>query len=126
MSLDFLTQDEKDLITSDVDDLVEDEEASIDVTYKTFTGAGTFDRTTGAKTPTFTTKTVRAFRFPITEREIGQGPYQLGDVRYLIRKSDVTLPTKNDRVVDGSDERFIVDFSTDPLRIFHDILARQP
>ena len=130
MALDFLTEDEKALITDDFSDLVNDEEASVEITYKTFTSSGTFDPDTGQMTPTYTSKTIRAFRMPVSERSVPlggtQGPYQLGDVRYLVKVTDVVTPTKNDRIVDGGIERFVESFSTTPVRIFHDILARQP
>lgn len=126
MATDFLTAVEKTLITDDVADLVADAQMKVSLTYKAFTSIGTFDPATGKKAETYTNSSINAVRFPISEREVERsvGKYQVGDYRYLIQQADIATPTKSDRIVDGSITKFLVSWISDPLSIFHSVVAR--
>lgn len=126
MATDFLTANEKAMITNDVSDLTSDTQISVAVTYQAFTSRGAFDPTTGQVVETYTESSIRAIRVPIGAREVAasNGMFQVGDYRYFIRSADVATPKKDDRIVDGSDTRYVVSFSTDPLGVFHAVVAR--
>jgi hypothetical protein len=119
---DFLTPDELSLIQGDFTDLIEDTQVGVSVTYQTLTGLGAYSRTTQSKTPTFTSATVSAFRAPITEAE--EGLAQIGDYRYLISVTDIAAPKKDDRIVDGTSTRFVVESRQTPIPVFHSVLVR--
>src|SRR5258706_9137386 len=102
MSEDFLTTDEVNLIKSDVHDFVYDPEIGIEITYKIYTGKTGFSKTVRTVTPTFTSVTIQALRFPLDNAEIvkSDGHYQSGDYKYLIQITDIDNPKKDDRIVD--------------------------
>ena len=127
MALDFLTAEEKQMMTDDASDMIDDEQLQTVVTYKTFVSRGTFSATTGQVSETYTNSTVNTVRFPLAEAEIRNsgGAYQKGDYRYVLKTADVATPKKDDRILEGSVTRYPFDWSTDPLNIFHTIIARK-
>jgi hypothetical protein len=126
VALDFLTAVEKTLITDDIADLVADAQVRVSITYKAFSSKGAFAPSTGKVAETYSDSSINAVRFPISEREVERaaGKYQVGDYRYMIKQADIATPTKNDRIVDGSNTRFLVSWISDPLGIFNSIVAR--
>lgn len=127
MATDFLTAVEKTLMTDDFNDLIGDASVGVSITYRPFSSKAAFAPSTGKVVETYSTdQTINAFRAPVSEREIATsgGKYQAGDWRYLIRVADVATPKKDDRIIDGSITRYIVGFTTDPLRIMHSITVR--
>ena len=125
--MDFVTSEEKTLITQDFADLVGDTDCNTAITYKTFVSRGAFDAATGQVSETYTDSSINSFRFPMTEAEIKNsgGAYQKGDYRYMVQTADITTPKKDDKIVDGSVTRYPFDWSTDVLNIFHTIVARK-
>ena len=126
MSTDFLTIEEKQLMVDDFHDMINDDQVGISITYKTFVSKGVFDPITGKVVPVFTDTVIQAIRMPITEKEVSDsgGRYQAGDLRYLIRTVDVPAPKKDDRLVDGVATRYVIESSTDTLRVFHSVIVR--
>lgn len=127
MATDFITVNEKTLITDDFTDLVGDDSVGVSITYRPFSSKGAFSPSTGKVVETYAAdQTINAFRVPVTEREIENsgGKYQAGDWRYLIKVADVATPKKDDRVIDGSITRYVIGFTSDSLRIFHSIVVR--
>lgn len=127
MPTDFVTANEKTLMSDDFTDLIGDASVGVSVTYQPFSSKGSFSPSTGEVTETFgADQTINAFRVPVSDREIeaSGGKYQAGDWRYLIRVTDVATPKKDDRIVDGSITRYVVTWATDPLRIFHSLVVR--
>lgn len=127
MATDFLTANEKTLMTDDFADLVGDASVGVSITYRPFSSKGSFSPSTGQVAETYSTdQTINAFRVPITEREIENsgGKYQSGDWRYLIKVGNVATPKKDDRIIDGSITRYVIGFVTDPSRIYHSIIVR--
>ena len=127
MALDFITAEEKQMMTDDFADIVADEQLQTEITYKVFTSRGTFSATTGQVSETYTNSTLDSVKFSLTEAEIRNsgGAYQKGDYRYMIKTADIATTKKDDRIVDGSTTRYPFDWSTDPLNIFHTIVARK-
>ncbi len=126
--MDYVTAEEKQMMTDDFADLVGDEECQASITYKVFSSRGTYSPTTGLVTETYSPNlSINSFRFTLTEQEIHDsgGAYQRGDHRYMIQTADVAAPKKDDRIVDGSVTRYPFEWSTDPLNIFHVIVARK-
>lgn len=127
MPTDFLTANEKTLFTNDFKDLIGDASIGISVTYRPFSSKGTFSPSTGKVVETYAAdQTINSFRAPLSEREIetSGGKYQAGDWRYLIRVADVATPKKDDRIIDSTIVRYVIGFSSDPLRIMHSIVVR--
>lgn len=128
MALEFLTAREKTLITDDFSDFIADTQVRVSITYKSWSSKGSF--TTGSSggtvSDTYSDSTINAFRVPITDQEARDsgGKYLVGDYRYMIKVADISTPKMSDRIVDGSVTRYIVGFSTDPLRVFHSVVAR--
>jgi len=124
---DLLSQDERDLMASDFADIVDDCTLQHLITYRELTGSGTFNPSTGKKEPTFNDFEVPTFRQPIATDEFAVEGYELGDARYLIRKADflpTVFPKTEDRMIDGTETRFIVEVREDPLGIFYSIVSR--
>lgn len=126
MATDFLTAEEKTLIVADFGDLINDPEVGVDITYEVFVSKGAFNPSTGQVTLTFTSFPLRAFRSALRDREIAEsgGLYQSGDVRYLIRRSDVVAPKKDDRIIDGIKTRYVIEVGTDVSDTFHAVVGR--
>lgn len=127
MATDFLTAKEKTLITDDFNDLISDASIGVSITYRPFSSKAAFSPSTGRVVETFASdQTVNAFREPLSDHEIevSNGKYQVGDWRYMIRVTDVATPKKDDRVIDGSTTRYVVNWGTDPLRVFHALVVR--
>jgi hypothetical protein len=127
MPLDFITQAEKDLLTEDFSDMVSDADMTVTIIYQRSTGQGTFDPTTGTRTPTFDDFETVSFRQPIASDEFAVEGYEIGDVRYLMRRSDfepTQIPATEDRIVEGGETRFVVEVREDPIGIFYSIVAR--
>jgi len=124
--MDFLSEFERDLIASDLSDIVTDPSISGTVLYQRNTGKADFDPSTGRQEVQFAKQWIRAIRAPISEKQIqlSDGKYQSGDIRYMIRYTDVTNPSKDDRIVDESKTMYAIDILTDPLRIFHSLITR--
>ena len=126
MATDFLTVEEKALIVADFGDLIDDTEVGVTVTYQVFVSKGAFDPATGQIALTFTSSSLRTFRSALRDREVQEsgGLYQSGDVRYLIKRSDITSPKKDDRIVDGAITRYVIEAGTDVSDTFHAIVCR--
>lgn len=124
--MDFLTAREKTLITEDFGDLTNDTQTGISVTYKSFTSKAAFNPQSGSIVSTYASSTIQAFRSPLTDKEVFEsgGRYQLGDIRYLVAVSDISNPKKDDEITDSGKLRLVYEHSTDPLSIFHSIIAR--
>ena len=125
--MDFVTAEEKTLITNDFADLVGDAQTQVAITYKVFSSRGSFNATTGVVSETYTSSNINTFRFPLSEKEIRDsgGVYQAGDYRYMMQTADIATPKKDDRIIDGSVTRYPFEWSTDPLNIFHVLVARK-
>ena len=125
--MDYVTVEERQLITDDFSDLVGDAECQVAITYRVFVSRGTFNPATGIISETYTNSSINSFRFPLREDEIinSGGIYQKGDYRYMMRVSDIATPKKDDRLIDGSVTRYPFEWSTDPLNIFHVLVARK-
>lgn len=127
MATDFLTTKEKTLFTDDFNDLISDASIGVSITYRPFSSKAAFAPSTGKVAETYSAdQTINAFRVPLSEREIevSGGKYQAGDWRYLIRVTDVATPKKDDRIVDSTIVRYVIGFTTDPLRIYNSVIVR--
>ena len=124
--LDFLTTDELDLIQSDLMDLVTDPQTGGSVIYQSFVSRGTFDPNTRRITENFAGTWVNIYNRPISEDEVSNagGRYQLGDYIYYVPVELITLPKKDDRLVDGGQTRYVVGFSTDSIETYHSLVCR--
>lgn len=127
MATDFLTANEKTLFTNDFKDIIGDASIGISITYRPFSSKGAFAPSTGKVAETYSTdQTINSFRAPVSDKEIESsgGKYQAGDWRYMIRVADVAIPKKDDRIVDGTITRYVVSWTSDPLRIYHSLIVR--
>lgn len=127
--LDFLTLDELQLMQSDGDDYVRDAQFAGTVLYQSFVSAGTVDPSTGRRVPTYAGTWVHAVRTMTIDQELPstETRYQMGLVTYEIRSNEVSVPKKDDRIIDliyGPHE--VIGYVTDMPRILHSILARNP
>lgn len=124
--MDFLTADEKDLIVSDFSDIVTDPSIGGTINYRQYANRNDFDPSTGELTAGFSNNWIHAIRAPVSEKQLqlSNGQYQTGDIRYMVRYSDITDPSKDDRVVDEGKLMYAIDILTDPLRIFHSVICR--
>ena len=124
--VDFLTQAELDLIRSDALSLVTDPQLSGSVIYQSFVGRGTFDPSTGKIVQTFAGTWVNSYKRLLTESEIDptQGRYQLGDYIYYALVTQITLPKKDDRLIDGAHTRYVLEYSTDSIAVYHALVCR--
>lgn len=127
MPTDFVTANEKTLMTADFKDLIGDASVGVSITYQPFSSKAAFSGTTGKVVETYgANQTINAFRAPLTDEEIANsnGKYQVGDWRYMIRTADVATVKKDDRLVDSGTTRYVVNFAYDPLYIFHSLVVR--
>ena len=124
--MDFLTTAERSLMQSDFSDMVTDPSVGGTIQYWRCTALSAFDPTSGSVSATFEKTWISMLRAPISEKQLqlSDGKYQTGDIRYMIRYSDITQPGKDDRIVDESKTMYAIDILTDPLRIFHSVIAR--
>ena len=124
--MDFLTTEEKALMVSDFVDIVTDPSIGGTINYRQYASRSGFDQTTGEITSNFTTHWIYAIRAPVSERQLqlSNGQYQTGDTCYMIKYTDITAPSKDDRIIDEGKTMYAVDISTDPLRIFHSVITR--
>ena len=125
-TVDFLLAAESLLIENDVAALMDDTQLSVAITYQAYAGV-THTVTTGAYTSTPTSSSIRAIRNVLESREVraSNGLYQLGDIRFMIARTDFTgTPTREDRIVQGSDTYELIDWETDPLSALWNIVAR--
>ena len=124
--MDFLTADEKALMVSDFADIVTDPSIGGTINYRQYASRADFDQTTGELTTGFSNHWIYAIRAPVSEKQLqlSNGQYQTGDIRYMIQYTDITAPSKDDRIVDEGKTMYAVDILTDPLRIFHSVITR--
>lgn len=126
-NMDFLLADERTLMFADVADLVTDGQLGVALLYKDV-GAPVLDVTTGQYTPTVTEYAIQAVRSEVVAGEAlaSGGKYQMGDVRYLVARNTLTAtPTREDRIVEGTDTYEIVDWRSDPIGLTWRIIARK-
>lgn len=126
MALDFLTTEEVALIRGDVADLVADPQLSGSVIYQAFVGRGTFDPNSQKIVQNFAGTWINAYSRRITETEIdtSDGRYQLGDYMYYVTVAEIILPKKDDRLIDGANTQYVFEFTTDSIKVFHALVAR--
>ena len=100
--MDFLTADEKALMVSDFADIVTDPSIGGTINYRQYASRADFDQTTGELTTGFSNHWIYAIRAPVSEKQLqlSNGQYQTGDIRYMIQYTDITAPSKDDRIVD--------------------------
>lgn len=130
--MDFLTQQERNLMASDIIDLTTDPQMRGTVLYKSYSGVARFSPISGSISATYAGTWISVIRVPIDEREIevtgGAGVpdsrYQLGDYSYLVPVSVLGIVKKDDRIVDGGIERYVYEYKTDAINIFQSILVR--
>ena len=124
--MDFLSTEEKALIVSDFSDIVTNPNIGGTVNYRKYLSRGEFDPSTGRVETNLSNSWIWAIRAPISEKQLqlSNGQYQTGDIRYMIRYTDIPAPSKDDEVVDGGKAMYAIDILTDPLRIFHSVICR--
>lgn len=124
--MDFLTTEEKALMVSDFSDIITDPSIGGTINYKRYANRKDFDVTTGELETGFTNNWIYAIRAPVSEKQLqlSNGQYQTGDIRYMIKYTDITAPSKDDRIVDEGKTMYAIDILTDPLRIFHSVICR--
>lgn len=126
--MDFLTQEERDLILADVTDLHGDTHVAVPVTYRAAQAAPTFTPSTGVYTLNPTLYSLQAIRnlVPAREVEASHGLYQMGDLRFTIERAALPVePTKDDRLVDGTAVYDLVSWDTDPVSALWRFVARK-
>ena len=124
---DFLSGEELTQVGADIVDLLGDTQISAAITYRRFTG-NAFTPATGANTPSYTDTSLRAIRNAIPAREVAasEGLYKMKDLRFIIARAELSgEPTKDDRIVDGSDTYDLVDWDSDPVGVLWRIVARK-
>lgn len=121
--MDFLTADEETLITQDFADLVSDEQLKVAITYKQFSSKQTI---AAGGSIIFTNTAVNSFKMPLSIYEINasNGKYQIGDIRFFIKTSDITTVKKDDRIQEGSSVYMVRESTKDPIGVFHSIIVR--
>ena len=126
MRVDFLSQEERDLMGEDFRSMVEDPQVGREIIYRAFNSRNTYSPVSGSITENITEYPIYALRAPISERQItlSNDKYQVGDIRYMIPYEDVPSPKKDDRIVDGTNTLYVVDTLTDSLSVFRSIIAR--
>lgn len=124
--MDFLSAEEKAMMVSDWSDIVTDPSIGGTVNYRKYLNRADFDAATGNLETGFGNKWMYAIRAPISEKQLqlSNGQYQTGDIRYMIRYTDMPDPSKDDRIVDEGKAMYAIDILTDPLRIFHSVICR--
>jgi hypothetical protein len=124
--MDFLTAEEKLLMQTDATDLIGDLELSPPITYRAH-GGQTFVPSTGQVIVTWTDFTIGAIRNELSAREVAasNGLYQMGDLRFLIRRSLLPVtPDKEDRIIVDGVTYEIVSWGSDPIELFWRMVAR--
>lgn len=123
---DVLNAEELQQIRDFAQAVIDDPQLSGSITYQSFVGRGTFDPLLGKVAQTFAGTWVHTYSRPITDHEVkmANGHYQTGDWFYYIAPRDVVLPKKDDRIVDGGRTRYVYEFTTDSIKTFHVIVAR--
>jgi len=126
--LDFLFSEELAQIAADVAAMASDPELTVAVTYNRFIST-VFTPETGTQVPTYTGLSLRAVRNTLTAREVvaGEGLYKVGDVLFTFDRATFAgaIPTREDRIMDGSTEFEVVKIDTDPIEKLWRIVARQ-
>lgn len=124
--LDFLMPSEVTLIASDLTSLFSDPQLSPTITYRSYVSR-TFVPHTGAMTFTYTDYTLGAVRNEMPSREVAasQGLYRMGDLRFIINRSELSVqPNKDDQIVDGTRQYDLVSWDSDPIQGLWRIVAR--
>ena len=127
LTTDFLTPAEAALIRADAAALVADPQVRTLVTYRQF-GTVVYNPSTGTETITTTDYVVGAIRSIITEREaaLSQGRYQTGDIKYTFERASLPItPSDEDVIIEGASTYKVRDWSTDPLSVLWNIVARE-
>lgn len=126
MNPEFLFPSELALIQADVTTLFADTELAVTVTYRALTGR-TFTPSTGAWTPTYTETVLGVIRNELSMQEIAasEGLYQMGDLQFILQRALVPTPSKEDRIVDGTEVFDLVRWESDPLSALWRIIARK-
>lgn len=125
--MDYLTTYERGRISADVRDLLDDADLSVAITYKRFVSR-VLTPSTGQYTTTYTNLGIRAIRNELSAKEVvaGAGQYQMGDVHYMIAVADQSqAPSREDRIVEGSDTFEVRAWYADPLKAVWDVVARK-
>ena len=124
---DYLTAREATDITNDVADLMDDTNVSRSITYRDYQSVSR-TITTGAYTTTYTDSEIRGIRTELSAREVraGEGLYQMGDLRYVLAQSDLSVtPVREDRIVDGTTTYELIAWSADPINVVWTVIARR-
>lgn len=126
MALEFLTPAELVQLRDDLQSLVTDPQVGGSVIYQSFMSRGTFDPNNGKITQNFAGTWINTYKRLLTESEIDPtaGRYQLGDYIYYAPMTQIILPKKDDRLIDGVHTRYVLEYSTDSIAIFHAIVVR--
>jgi hypothetical protein len=135
--VDFLTQAERNLMGQDILDIVNDPQIQGTVLYKSYVGAGQFDPVTGSILASFAGTWINIVRRRLdeTEDELGlvvsgvkpggaEARFQIGQFRYLIPAVTIGVIKKDDRIVDGGKEQYVISYQTDALGIYHAVTVR--
>ena len=126
MNLEFVFPRELALMLNDVTTIFADTELAVSITYRSFTSR-TFTPSTGAWTPTYTDTTIGAIRNELSLQEIAasDGLYQMGDLQFIIERATLATPSKEDRIVDGTEVFDLIKWESDPLNALWRIVARK-
>ena len=124
---DFLTGDERTAILDDVDELLDDTNLSVAITYRDFQSV-THTLTTGAYVTVYTDIALRALRSLLSAHEVAAGPglYQMGDLAFLVAQAHLGVtPVREDRIVLGADTYELVTWTAGPIGATWRLVARR-
>lgn len=129
---DVLTAFETSQIQADTRALLDDSHVNVEVTYTSFSSA-TFDAEAGTTSTTATTSTVNALRGVVTAEKMNrlsgvvdvQGTVEVGDRMYLIDQADISEPSTEGTVTEGSVTREVVGWSAGVLNDVYLVTARE-
>ena len=125
--LEFLYPYELSMMQGDADSFVQDRQFAGTVLYRSFVSRGSMDPTTGRQIAVYAGTWVNAVRALVTDVEqlSSESRYQLGNVTYLIRPTEVRVPKKEDRIADPLyGEHYVNGYATDIARTLHSIICR--
>lgn len=123
---DLLTPFEKGEILASIQDVLDDAQLKVSLTYSRLSSLA-YNVETGVVTRTAQADTVNAFRRFVTVQEVARsgGLLHVGDREYLIEVADLTLtPTTQDRITEGTETLEVVSWQADPLGHFYQVQAR--
>lgn len=114
-------------LTASIQDMIDDPQASVSITYREFV-ASTLNVQSGIHTPSMNNVSTTAFAKDVTIEEVNRsgGTLQVGDRRYLVDQADLSRdPKTQDRIVEGTTIRKVVEWKANLLRQFYEITARR-